>query len=844
MFFGGIGCFYRFSAVFLEQPRALKWPGRITLVALVGTGLLALFPPVFGLAIKVGRVPWVAAGVLLVIVVVSGAVRRIPDAFPIVVAVLTFVASAVVFVLEGAFDKTEMPVDANQAGAIAVAAGVLAMAIALSARFARVHGEVDKKNAELDKKNAELVRLDQLKDDFLANTSHELRTPLNGIIGLADSLLDGAAGAVNATMANNLGMVAQSGKRLLNLVNDLLDFSKLKHEGIELREKPVHLHGLVDAVLTVNGPLVGSKNLKLVNNVPEDLQAAWADEDRVLQVLHNLVGNGMKFTETGSVKVGAVVRGERIFVDVIDTGIGIAADKHEAIFASFEQGDSSTEREYGGTGLGLTVSKQLVELHGGQITVASTLGEGSTFRFSLPLSEKSAEEAAHISGDVAVVDAGVEPVAHPIKEELEQADALEAEVELRAGSFRVLIVDDEPVNLQVLENHLTLVGFRTERAASGQEALEKIHSGFVPDAIVLDVMMPKMSGYEVTRRIREGYPSANFPIVLLTAKTQPEDIVQGLSAGANDYVTKPFSKTELVARLKTHLRLSQMNAAARRFVPYEFLEILGKDTLVDIERGDHAERDMSVLFSDIRGFTTMSEKRTPGENFDFINRYLSRMEPAIHGHNGFVNQYLGDGIMALFHQRADDAVLAAVQMLKNLAAFNEENVELGEPEVQVGVGVNSGRIMLGTIGGLNRIDCGVIADAVNLAARVEGMTKIYGATLLISEGTFERLEDPRAFTLRDVDRVVAKGKAQPITIYEVLDADPQFDEKKKTAGRFDAALSHFRAAELDDALDGFQRVLEVDPDDRAALLYTVRCQRFLAEGVPSGFDGVTRLDRK
>jgi signal transduction histidine kinase/CheY-like chemotaxis protein len=845
MFFGGIAAFYQFAAVFLEQPRSWRWVARGVQAAIIAAGALALFPPTFGFAIKIGRLPWALMGLLLVAVIVRGALRRVPDALPIVGSVLCFVGSAVVFVLEGAFGM-EFALDAAQSGALAVTGGVLGMAIALSARFARVHGEVDRKNAELDKKNAELLRLDQLKDDFLANTSHELRTPLNGIIGLADSLLDGAAGPVNAKMGDNLGMVAQSGRRLLNLVNDLLDFSKLKHQNIELREKEVYLHGLVDAVLAVTRAPLGESEVELINDVPEDLPPALADEDRVQQILHNLIGNAVKFTESGSVTIAASFVGDRLRVDVIDTGIGIPGDKLEDIFKSFEQVDGSIERTYGGTGLGLTITRQLVQLHGGEVEVSSTVGEGSMFSFTLPRASGYAEVSA--SGEhLIIAEPEPEPSAHPIRDELRAADDAEAEVARRATTethFRILIVDDEPVNLQVLDNHLTLQGFEVRRAASGQEALEALEDGFHPDAIVLDVMMPRMSGYEVTRRVREKYAAQEIPVVLLTAKTQPRDIVEGLTAGANDYVTKPFSKTELVARLRTHLRLSKMNAAARRFVPYEFLEILGKDSLVDIHRGDHVALEMSVLFSDIRGFTTMSEARSPGENFATINRYLEHMEPAIHDHAGFVNQFLGDGIMALFHKRADDAVAAAVDMLRRLKDFNVESAEIGEPSIKMGVGINTGRLMLGTIGGLDRIDVGVISDAVNLAARVEGMTKIYGATLLISEQTHARLEDPSAFHLRDVDRVIAKGKKQPITIYEVLDADPLCGEKLKTLDRFDAALAHFRAGELEDALIGFERVLGVDPEDRAALLYTVRCQRFIAEGIPDGFDGVTRLDRK
>ncbi len=851
LFFAGIASFYQFAAVFLRAPRWLRPFGLGVQVVMIALGVLALFPTTFGVAIRFGRLPWALMGLLLVFVIVRGAVRRVPDSVPLLLAIVTFMWAVVAFVLEGAF-QINLPIDAGHSGALAVTAGILGMAVALSARFARVHGELDKKNAELDKKNAELVRLDQLKDDFLANTSHELRTPLNGIIGLADSLIDGAAGAVSPRMKENLGMVVQSGRRLLSLVNDLLDFSKLKHDHIELGLKPLHLHGLVDVVLAVSRPLVRGKSLTLENEVSQELPAVLADENRMQQILHNLVGNAVKFTEVGSVTVRAVVEGDGVRVSIVDTGIGIPPEKHKDIFKSFEQVDSSIEREYGGTGLGLAITKQLVELHGGEVYVTSEPGKGSTFSFTLPRADGAAAEEARARAprqpDVSAPSTSEIEVSapHPIRAELRAADAAEAEVIERAGDdrYRVLIVDDEPVNLQVLENHLSLQGFEVRRATSGKEALEALAGGFLPDAIVLDVMMPRMSGYEVTRRVRHDFPGTDVPIVLLTAKTQPADIVEGLSAGANDYITKPFSKTELVARLRTHLRLAKMNAAARRFVPYEFLEILGKDTLVDIQRGDHAEREMSVLFSDIRGFTTMSERRTPGENFTFINRYLRMMEPAIHGHGGFVNQYLGDGIMALFHRRADDAVAAAVDMLRRLAEFNEENHKLGEPKVAIGVGINSGRIMLGTIGGLDRIDCGVIADAVNLAARVEGMTKIYGALMLISEHTRARLEEPEAFDLRDVDRVVAKGKHEPITIYEVLDADPHRELKQRTRAGFDAALAGFRAGKLDDALKGFEEVLTVDADDRAARLYTERCKRFLADGVPEGFDGVTHLDTK
>ncbi|MCP4488263.1 MAG: hypothetical protein GY820_13210, partial [Gammaproteobacteria bacterium] len=175
------------------------------------------------------------------------------------------------------------------------------------------------------------------------------------------------------------------------LVGDILDFSKLRHKSLELDPRPVELHALVDVVLTLSRPLVGSKELELENSVPADLPAALADENRLQQILHNLIGNAVKFTESGSVEVSAVTGDEQIVVSVSDTGIGIAAEKQERIFDAFEQADASIEREYGGTGLGLAVTWQLVELHGGELRVESTPGEGSVFSFTLPVAEAAAE---------------------------------------------------------------------------------------------------------------------------------------------------------------------------------------------------------------------------------------------------------------------------------------------------------------------------------------------------------------------------------------------------------------------------------------------------------------------
>jgi signal transduction histidine kinase/serine phosphatase RsbU (regulator of sigma subunit)/ligand-binding sensor domain-containing protein len=432
--------------------------------------------------------------------------------------------------------------------------------------------EVERHRQEAER----LKQIDRMKDEFLANTSHELRTPLNGIIGITESVLDGATGEVSETMRDNLAMVSSSGRRLAHLVDDILDFSKLRNHEIVLRERPVALRELVEVTVTLSRGLIGSRRLELHNDVAADLPHASADEDRLQQILHNLIGNAIKFTHEGEVHVSARTEGDRILVAVSDSGVGIPADKLEKIFESFEQADASSAREFGGTGLGLTVSRQLVELHGGTIEVESTVGEGSTFTFSLPLwtgEIDAAEIAAAKAAPLATVRDHTERVAPfpapavgaaapalalaalPESEPDAEPDS-DADAEPRR-SPQVLCVDDEPVNLQVLENILRLEGYTVRRANDGLECLEILHSGFLPDLILLDVMMPRMTGFEVARRIRKDFPAPKLPILMVTAKNQVTDLVEGLSSGANDYLSKPFSKPELLARVQTHLNLSR-----------------------------------------------------------------------------------------------------------------------------------------------------------------------------------------------------------------------------------------------------------------------------------------------
>jgi signal transduction histidine kinase/class 3 adenylate cyclase/ActR/RegA family two-component response regulator len=685
--------------------------------------------------------------------------------------------------------------------------------------------------------SARLRQADKLKDEFLANTSHELRTPLNGIIGIADSLLEGVTGALPEETNANLRMIVSSGRRLYHLVNDILDFSKLRNRDLVLQLGPVDMHTLTEVVLTLSRPLLRGKPVELVNEIPSASPAVWADENRIQQILHNLIGNAIKFTEAGRVAVSARVEaGHELVVCVSDTGIGIAEDARERIFRSFEQADGSTARVYGGTGLGLTVTRQLVELHGGRVWVESEVGKGSRFLFSVPLSAEPVCETARTvhREELRRVEPGEDSIGESVGKPL------------AAGSARILVVDDEPVNLQVVSNYLALRRYSIETATSGQEALQAVAAKGRFDLVILDVMMPRMSGYDVCRRLRESYLPSELPVVLLTAKNQVSDLVEGFAAGASDFLTKPFSRDELLSRVQLHLSLVRINDAFERFVPHQFLSTLGCDSVVKVRLGDQTEGIMTVLFSDIRSYTTLSEGMSPKENFDFINGYLRQVGPAIENNRGFVNQYYGDGIMAIFPESSSDAIRAGIEMQRRLVSYNESRLGKGRRPVKIGIGIHTGRLMLGIIGDEQRLDTGVISDTVNTAARMEGLTKHFGSQIIASGSALDALGRTNGLQHRFLGRVRVKGRVGDLPVYEILDGEAADSRalKERTRPDFEAALEHYAAGRPEPAIAGFERVLLVHRDDPAARRYMDRAARLLATGVPAGWTGVEAMDEK
>ncbi|MDP1651234.1 MAG: adenylate/guanylate cyclase domain-containing protein [Rhodocyclaceae bacterium] len=298
-------------------------------------------------------------------------------------------------------------------------------------------------------------------------------------------------------------------------------------------------------------------------------------------------------------------------------------------------------------------------------------------------------------------------------------------------------------------------------------------------------------------------------------------------------------EAEIATRQGVEQRLTQVQAAYARFVPPQLLELLGKESILDVDWGNQAEKKMTILFSDIRGFASMSERMSPQQCFDFINDYLSFMEPVVLAHGGFIDKYIGDSVMALFPARGDDALHGALGMLAELGQFNAQRsirlTELpadhpercGGSDVQIGIGMNSGLLMLGVIGGSNRMEVTVISDAVNLASRVETLTKTYQTPILITQHTLNSIRQPADFSIRFIDRVRVRGKHLAQSIYEVFDADPAPLKAAKLASRdtFEDALAHYHFQRMEEALTLFGDCLEHNPGDTPAAVYWQRCRQ-------------------
>ncbi|MEK8015399.1 MAG: response regulator [Candidatus Parabeggiatoa sp.] len=418
----------------------------------------------------------------------------------------------------------------------------------------------------------------------------------------------------------------------------------------------------------------------------------------------------------------------------------------------------------------------------------------------------------------------------------------------------ILCVDDEQTVLESLKIELKRTfgdQYLIETAESSKEALELvkqlIDDNYELPVVISDYIMHDMKGDELLTRIHAISPATAK--VMLTGQASPETVENTLQQlKLYRFLKKPWQPEDIIFTLSEAIKsyflekqlanktqeLERKVATFHKFVPVQFLKLLNIEEYEQIKLGLCVEKTMTIMFSDIRGFTSLSEQMTPSENFNFINSYLSQMEPIIYQHHGFIDKYIGDGIMALFPTCADDAVQAACAMLKQLLKYNQGRQRAGYQAIQIGIGLHTGPLMLGTVGDQNRMDGTVISDAVNLASRIESLTKTYGTPLLITEATFSKLTDLSQYKIRVIDYVTVKGKTETVLVYEVFDADSpeSLNLKLETLADFEQGFKCFHNQQFEEARDLFEQIRQVNENDLAPLMYLNHCQTILSLTMP------------
>jgi signal transduction histidine kinase/ActR/RegA family two-component response regulator len=431
----------------------------------------------------------------------------------------------------------------------------------------QVETQLRERNQELALSNQDLGRATRLKDEFLASMSHELRTPLNAILGMSEALQASSFGPINDRQQNSIATIEKSGKHLLALINDILDLSKIEANKFDLELTDVPIKSLCHNSLLFIKELAHKKQIRVKTQLPEYLQhlSLRVDDRRCRQVLINLLSNAVKFTPTGGTIVldvrvlnrgigqqgdattGVLAKSQQcIAFSIIDTGIGIAPENIDKLFQSFVQINSSLNRQYAGTGLGLALVKRITKLHGGSVSVESKVDQGSRFTVCLPF-DPSAEVVVPPSSSSL-------PLVYPLTPD-------PAEPPLASPKALILIVEDNDANLETMTGYLKSRGYRLAEARDGRQAIDLMRESAHdqnqinrPDIILMDIQMPGMDGFEATRQIRQIPDCAMIPIIALTALAMPTDRQRCLDAGANQYVTKPVKLGQLVSTIETLLK--------------------------------------------------------------------------------------------------------------------------------------------------------------------------------------------------------------------------------------------------------------------------------------------------
>jgi signal transduction histidine kinase/class 3 adenylate cyclase len=632
--------------------------------------------------------------------------------------------------------------------------------VGLEAKVRERTSELERLNQVLKSTNEQLQEMDRLKNEFFANVSHEFRTPLTLSLGSFNELLK-LSPTVQAKEQIQMGL--RNTAQLLFLINEFLDLAKLDSGMMEVRKRCIDFAALVRGV-AANFESAERRRIHFQGgSVPVPIEA---DSGQMKKVLFNLLSNAVKFSDpqNGQVWIRLASKGERVQLEVEDNGIGIPGGQLDRIFERFAQVDRGTTRHYQGTGIGLTLVKEMVTLHGGEISVESQLNRGSTFIVSLPRGNATAD------GIVTDEDGTVTP---PVLEgKFSEVPILPADSSEGDNRPFVLVVEDNP-DMRAYLARILGRRCRIVLAKDGIEGLEQAKA-LHPEVILTDLMMPRMSGHDLLKAVRADDVLRSTAVVLLTAHAGTEARLESLKAGADDYIAKPFDENEVLARVTNLIRLriqerellKLREERLTRFLPAELSELILSDRADAVLKSHRVE--ITVVFIDLRGFTAFAETAEPEEVLEVLQEYQTEMGCVISDHQGVIEHFSGDAIMIFLNDpipvpnHAEQAVRMAIAMRSRIGQlknrWGKKAFDLG-----AGIGVATGYATLGLIGSEKRKDYAAIGAVTNLAARLCGEAK--HGQILISERVMHLVQG--LASTESVGSLMLKGFHKPVPAYNV-----------------------------------------------------------------------------
>ena len=630
----------------------------------------------------------------------------------------------------------------------------------------------------------QLMEVDRAKTEFFQNISHEFRTPLTLMLGP----LEMAVGQQQGLTCEQAAIALRSSRRLLRLVNQLLDLQRLDAGRMQTRFQKCDIADFIHQIAETFRAYCEKKGITLSVHL-EPVDAVYLDLEKFDKVVYNLLSNAMKFTPSGgqiTVNLRSLPSGQVEF-QVADTGIGIREDQLPLLFQRFRQAEGSANRSYEGTGLGLALVKELVEMHSGQIQVSSVYGEGSCFAVTLPIGSAhlTPDQILEEQAEVQVSRASVELA--DIDTELQAIDADEVEVlgpEDSTGQC-ILVVEDTTDLRNYVAGMLRAQGYRVVTARNGEEGFAQVKK-HQPHLILTDLMMPKVSGLDLIRMVRLDEEARGIPIVLLTAKADEDTRLEGVERGADAYLSKPFTDRLLIAEVRNLLalkekeqRMVELNeylteSVLKRFLPPSLVQRAAKGNLSLDLRPE--PKMVTVLFSDIVGFTQLSNTLRSKKVAELLNEYLSEMTRAVFQNGGTVDKFMGDAILALYgapeeltpNEQIRRAIATARDMHASLEVLNARWTEQGLPKLEFRCGIHQGTAVVGMFGGCDRSDYTAVGPSVNIAARLQ--TAARPGQILVSAAVADYLEEEEitkgeSLHLKGIDETVLTFWVNPMAVH-------------------------------------------------------------------------------